>query len=441
MLDLDAAHRITVMGLGSFGGGESVVRWLAGYGKSILLTDLRTEGDLGKSLAAIADLVTAGRVELRLGGHDESDFTAADLVIANPAVPQPWSNRFLCAAADAGVPITTEIRLAVERFDRGRVIGVTGTAGKSTTAAMIHHALRRAGAPCHLGGNIGGSLLSELGRIHPGDWMVIELSSAMLHWLGEGVGAPAARGWSPGMAALTNIAPNHLDWHGSFEHYEQSKHNIFRWQRSGDHQVRSEDVPLDADIPLRIPGRHNQRNARLAVAAVCRALDLAPRMAAELLADFTGLPHRLELVAERGGMRFYNDSKSTTPAATVLAVEAFSSPDRVHLVAGGYDKGLDLSPIATLAAALAGMYTIGATGERLAGLASSPRTWYCETLDQAVDRAMGRMRSGDVLLLSPGCASWDQFTNYEERGERFAALVQAASTPPAGPASRASAAR
>ncbi len=419
--------RVTVMGLGRFGGGVGVTRWLAGNGAKVLVTDLAAPGKLAASLEKIRGLLDTGAVEVRLGGHDVDDFRACDLVVANPAVPKPWADPYLAAAVAAGVPITTEIALLVERLDRGRVIGVTGTAGKSTTAAMIHHILKRTGAPrlgAHLGGNIGGSLLEQLPAIAPGDLVVLELSSAMLYWLGPhqaGLGKP----WSPHVAVLTNLTPNHLDWHGSLAHYRESKLGIFAHQQPGDHAVSGAEAPAHAaPSTLAIPGAHNKENAQRAVAAACAAARLDAAEAVAALADFPGLPHRLQLVAEHGGRRFYDDSKSTTPPSACLAVAAFEDPRRVHLIAGGYDKGIDLIEVATLADTLAGLYTIGATGERLAGAASGRgHVESCRTLSRAARQAIGRMQPGDVCLLSPGCASWDQFDNYEERGKVFRRIV------------------
>jgi UDP-N-acetylmuramoylalanine--D-glutamate ligase len=410
------------MGLGRFGGGVGVARWLAGQGASVLVTDLLDADALREPLETLGDLVRESRIRLRLGGHETDDFTSSDLLVANPAVPKPWTNRYLQSARRAGVRITTEIRLLVERLDRRQVIGVTGTAGKSTSAAMIHHVLERATSRSWLGGNIGGSLLETLDTIAPDDLVVLELSSAMLHWLAEGAGSPDHRGWSPRFACLTNLASNHLDWHGSFEHYRNAKEGIFRYQAAGDVAVRGDDLDGGTEqLVLAVPGSHNQRNARLAAAAAAAATGMDRAEAGRLLADFAGLPHRLQRVADRGGRTIYNDSKSTTPQATCLAVAAFESPARVHLIAGGYDKGVDLSAIAKLAPTLAGLYTIGTTGP---GLAKAGHAVSCETLERAVEVAFQNMRDGDVLLLSPGCASWDQFVNYEARGNRFSDLVR-----------------
>lgn len=481
--------RVTVMGLGRFGGGVGVTRWLAAHGAEVLVTDLDPAEKLEASLAQVRGLVDAGAVTLRLGEHNVADFTGADLVVANPAVPRPWDNRFLRAATAAGVPITTEIRLLTERLPaRECVIGVTGSAGKSTTTAMIAHALRIqtaahdetrpsgsvASHSVFLGGNLGGSMLADLGRITPRDWVVLELSSAMLHWLGPGEGAPGESraaefpGFSPGIAVVTNLSPNHIDWHGSLEHYRASKQRIVRGQRAGDRYACFAGEPgaervetwasltpavidvvtqREADaLPARlaIPGGHNRRNAALAIAAVRAAMgaEFDEAAAMKALASFTGLPHRLSLAAEvpsridpRGApVRCFNDSKSTTPESALLAVRAFEEdPEvgaaRVHLIAGGYDKGSDLSPLGRLAGRLAGLYTLGATGQTIAAAAppeavQAGRVHVCGTLERCVEAALARAKPGDVLLLSPGCASWDQFTNFEERGDEFVRLAR-----------------
>jgi UDP-N-acetylmuramoylalanine--D-glutamate ligase len=425
MSDEFRGMRVTVMGLGRFGGGVGVAGWLADNGAQVVATDLLSEPELGSSLRALDDHVRRGSTTLRLGGHEASDYTGCDLVVVNPAVPAPWANPYLAAATAAGIPLTTEIRLLVERLDRRRVIGVTGTAGKSTTAAMIHHVFRRLGKTTHLGGNIGGTLLSKLERIEADDWIVLELSSAMLYWLGDGAPGAGAGGWSPHVAVMTNLRPNHVDWHGTVEHYARCKRGIFEHQAPDDHALRGETLDEGPPLRLPIPGGHNRANARLAIAAVAAAAGLDRFRAAETLGDFPGLPHRLQLLAEHGELRFYDDSKATTPEATTLAVEAFEDGSTVHLVAGGYDKRIDLSAIVELTPRVAGLYTIGATGQRLAEQATGEgHAEYCQTLPQAAARALDRMSAGDVLLLSPGCASWDQFDNYEQRGAAFAKWVR-----------------
>jgi len=416
-------QRVTVMGLGRFGGGVGVTRWLVEAGARVTVTDLQDDADLAPALQELAPLVDDGRVHLRLGGHHERDFVECDLVVVNPGVPRPWENRFLLAARRAGVTLTTEIGLTVERLSRRRVIGITGTAGKSTTAAMIHHIVRGLGLDCHLGGNIGGSLLTRLDEAKPDDWFVVELSSAMLWWLGDAAEAFGGAGWSPHIAVMTNLQPNHLDWHGTFEHYRRCKESIFRFQEPDDHRLGSHDADPARTIPLAIPGRHNLANARLAVATATR-IGLLPEAAAGTLASFPGLPHRLELVTERDGRRFFNDSKATTPRSTCVAVAAFDDSRTVHLLAGGYDRKVDLSGIVELAPRLAGLYTMGATGQGLVDATRAGHAEFCETVENAVNRAVNRMKPGDVLLLSPGCASWDQFKNYEMRGEAFCSVVQ-----------------
>lgn len=422
-------RRITVMGLGRFGGGVGVTRWLCGQGAEVLVTDLDPGEGLGDSLGSLEDLVRAGRVRVRLGGHEAEDFTGADLVVANPAVPRPWENRYLRLARESGVAITTEIGLLTERLPRReRVVGVTGTNGKSTTASMVGHVLSAVGSRVVVGGNVGGTLLGRLGEIDEATWVVLELSSAMLHWL---------EGWSPGIAVVTNVTPNHLDWHGSAAHYEASKRRIVEHQRPGDSALLGagaegwrlgtgvERLGADdrAEPPgLVVPGVHNVANARMAV-GVARACGVGAERAWEAVAGYPGLPHRLEYVGEACGVRYYNDSKATTPEASDLAIESVSGGrrGRVHLVAGGYDKGSALEAWARGLRDLAGVYAIGATGARIASESGGVEAG---TLGRAVALAVERARAGDVVLLSPGCASWDQFVNFEARGEAFKRAVR-----------------
>lgn len=416
-------RRAVVMGIGRFGGGVAAARYLVGRGASVIATDVADEDALSSSLGELDGL----GVSFHLGGHRRADFEQADLVIVNPAVPRPWSNAYLDAARAGGARLLTEIRLAMGDRPADHLVGITGTAGKSTTAAMVHHALKRTRPDLdpHLSGNIGGSLLDDPPSRE--STIVLELSSFMLHWLAGDGGRPEDRA-TTGIAAVTNIAPNHLDWHRTLEHYEGCKRAIASPSPTCPDplllQASVDAKEAGPPIRLAIPGDHNQENARFAVRIalehVRRRDSRSPEDGLEeslrtALASFKGLPHRLESLGEIRGARIFNDSKSTTPEATLLAIEAFEDSSRVHLIAGGYDKGADLGSIAALVPRLASLQAIGATGPRLVEGGADPAA----ELDAAVDAIFGRMRPGDVILLSPGCASWDQFTNYEERGTAF----------------------
>ncbi|MEO1584020.1 MAG: UDP-N-acetylmuramoyl-L-alanine--D-glutamate ligase [Planctomycetota bacterium] len=427
-----------IMGLGTFGGGLGAARHLLALGHEVLITDLRTEQELAGPLDALRPQLDAGVVTLRLGAHNVSDMTTCELLVVNPAVKQPWTNRFVRSARAAGVRVTTELGLAIDTLPSScRLTGVTGSAGKSTTASMVHAGLTAAGRPAHIGGNLGGSLLDRLGSIAPSDDVVIEVSSAQLWWLSQD-GAITTDRWFD-LGVITNITPNHIDWHGSLEHYTRCKHLLVE-RLPGDgvavlgpgmetrsvHEanalntrLRIAPIASDADLPdLLVPGGHNRLNARVALAA-CAALGADPRGAAEAIAAFRGLPHRLAAVAEHRGVLYINDSKSTTPEATRLALDAMG--DRpVHLIVGGSDKGADLEPIARLAPRTRSLLCIGQTGRTIAALAGIRPV---ETLASAVEYASGNAAPGDAVLLSPGCASFDQFASFEERGRAFERLV------------------
>lgn len=419
------------MGLGRFGGGIGVTRYLAAQGARVVVGDSGDPAGLADSIAQLQDLIDSGSVRLALGAHDAEDLEGIDVLVVNPAIPMPWENAFIASSRAAGLAVTTEIEIAYRLLDPSRVIAVTGSAGKSTTCAMIHHALTELGHGSVLGGNIGGSLLGELDPIKNGALVVLELSSAMLYWLGE---SGVFGGSPPRVGCVTNCVPNHLDWHGDAEHYKCSKRvlagcaerlvlgsGIADW---GDGFVVSE---ADVVTGCAVPGKHNGMNAAMAVCAVRAMTGDDEDRVVEAVRAFGGLPHRLQLVHEMDGIRFFNDSKCTVPGATVLAVKAIEElvdRSRIHLIAGGYDKGSDLAAISDMAVDLAGLYAIGATG---AGLVESGgvNLYECGDLDRAMDAIGANLSAGDVVLLSPGCASWDQFANYEERGDRFTELAKA----------------
>jgi UDP-N-acetylmuramoylalanine--D-glutamate ligase len=453
--------RVTVMGLGRFGGGLGVTRWLLGQGAHVLITDRESPEKLGESVAALHALPVdlRERLAFRLGEHREDDFRNCDVVVVNPAVPP--ASPYLQVAEAAGVPVTTEINLFLER-NPARCIGVTGTVGKSTTVAMIGHILTRClpQRRVWVGGNIGRSLLDELPNISADDWVVLELSSFQLL-------RTAAIRWSPSIAVITNVAPNHLDWHPNFAHYLASKLNIIRYQDpergvivvgddpmllrqfdlmhgdlAGVWRASARGEALEAvlqstsaidtvdrrlrwpNVSLATPGAHNRQNAAMAL-TVAHLAGVAEHDAAAPLSDFAGLEHRLERVGVVDGVAYVNDSKSTTPEAALTAIAAFDGP--VLLLLGGYDKHADLRPLAQTAAMRAKYAAcIGQTGPAIcdAVRSSGGQADTYDDFDAAVEACRQRASAGDTVLLSPGCASWGMFTDYRERGARFARLVR-----------------
>jgi UDP-N-acetylmuramoylalanine--D-glutamate ligase len=449
--------RVVVMGLGRFGGGVGVTRWLAAAGAKVLVTDQAPAEKLSESLAELASC----SIELRLGGHDERDFRSADVVVVNPAVPP--ASPFLQTAQRAGVPITTEMNLFLERCPAA-CIGITGSVGKSTTTAMIGHVLERTlrDQRIWVGGNLGISLLDALPRIGRSDRVVLELSSFQLERI-------AAIRWRPRIAVITNLAPNHLDWHGSMDAYAAAKLNLLRFQdRSKDTVIIGDSDALAAcvrgligpaapiwrygirdgspgawrespgdrrdatssaagdggirwpGLHLATPGRHNLQNAAAAL-TVAHLLGVPASEAMGVIATFEGLPHRLQRVAVRDGVSYVNDSKSTTPEAAVTAMDAIDGP--LLMIMGGYDKGIDLSPASRAAARRARFVAcIGQTGAtvaeqiRLAGGSAEVFT----DLAGAVEACRRQARAGETVLLSPACASWDMFEDYRARGDEFA---------------------
>ncbi len=427
-------RRITVAGLGRFGGGIEVSRWLAREGAKVLVTDKEPAEKLRDSIDKLRGLP----IEFRLGGHRAEDFTKTDLVVTSPAIPP--TSEFLQAARDAGVPVTTEIRLFIERC-RCPILGVTGTKGKSTTTAMLG-AILRTRFPAWVGGNIGGSLLDRLPQIEPEHVVVLELSSYMLEHL-------RPMRWSPHIAVVTMVGKDHLEWHGSLENYVDAKRDIVRFQSAADFAVLNENDATartfaevtKADVvtfgsndsePFRLSliGKHNQLNAQAAFAAA-RSMGLDRESASEALRGFKGLPHRLQVVHVRDGVTFVNDSIATLPEAAIAACEAFAQGTVVQIV-GGYDKHLDMSGMCEhLARRCKAVLTIGALGSSLAAemrgsLQRRAEVHECGGLTNAMAAARRLVSRGDVILLSPGCASYDQFVNFEARGDEFTSLARAA---------------
>ncbi|MBT3605165.1 MAG: UDP-N-acetylmuramoyl-L-alanine--D-glutamate ligase [Candidatus Latescibacteria bacterium] len=448
-----SGKRVLVMGLGLFGGGVGATRFLVRKGAEVVVTDLRSEGELASSLQALAGLP----VQFKLGGHDVDDFRHADLVVANPAVPR--SSPFLLAAEEANVPITTEICLFV-RHCPAKIIGVTGSSGKTTTTMLIGEILKRVDARTLVGGNMGRSLLGDVDQIDLDVPVVLELSSFQLDRLGE-------LKWSPNIAVVTNFAPNHIDVHGSLDAYRNAKRNIlthqtsddwailnaddaevFGWNHFGERisfgltndcgtgvfihddticsEVHGQVEPICAVNALQLPGQHNVANAMAAVGtAIAWGVPLSEIQPA--LQSFSGVPHRLERIAVINDVTYVNDSIATSPDRTLVALEAVDG--KCILIAGGYDKKIAFDNLGeAIASNVEHLILQGQTAQAIASVVpdcATTQTHFVKDLSAAVSLASSLAVPSSTVLLSPASASYGQFLNFEARGECFKELVHA----------------
>jgi len=424
-------RRVTVMGLGRHGGGVGAARYLTNQGAIVTISDAADRSTLAESIAQLQGVPIA---EFKLGSHDPADFESAELVVVNPAI-RP-EHDCLRLARERGARLTSEIELFLAECP-ARVIGVTGSVGKSTTCSMLASMLTAGGRKTWLGGNIGGSLLGELDKMAAGDWVVLELSSFQLAHLSD-----CAR--LPEITVVINCRANHLDWHGSFATYSAAKQRLVREQAASglailnqfDAEVASwrgfaKGVCVDAwlldQVPsLAVAGDHNRQNAACAAAAAESAC-VDASVIRRALQDFIGLEHRLQLVAEINGRRIYNDSKSTTPHATIAALEAIGGS--CWLLAGGASKGASFDELASVIVGQAkGAAFFGKAREQLGASVESRcdsfRWTATEQLSEALEWCWERTEVGDAILLSPACASFDQFRDFEDRGEKFCELVR-----------------
>ena len=365
----------------------------------------------GKAAAAALErrgVEVVGADRERGNDGDLALLDGAELLVKSPGVPR---EALLVAEAELrGVPIWSEVELGY-RLLEPRLVGVTGTNGKTTTSELLGVMLA---AP--VAGNVGRALTELDGQVEPETLVVCELSSFQL----EDVHELACE-----VAVLLNLEPDHLDRYESFEGYRDAKLRIFERAKTKivPRGFGLEGIEFAADDPLpaepRIPGAHNRENAAAATAAA-RALGIPEEAIAEALRTFPGVPHRLELVRERGGVRYVNDSKATNVAAALKALAAYEH-DPVHLILGGSRKGEDFTPLAAaIGPNVKSVHVIGETADELA--AEIPQAVHAGDLAGAL--AAIEAQEGDVVLLSPACASYDQFRDFEERGEEFRRLVQ-----------------
>jgi UDP-N-acetylmuramoylalanine--D-glutamate ligase len=351
-----------------------------------------------------------------------------DLLVKSPGVPPEAP--LAAAARERGLTIWSEVELGF-RLLGNPILGITGTNGKTTTSELLGAVFRAGGAPVAVAGNVGRPLMGLDGMLADDAWIVCELSSFQLEDIDE---------FRPRIAVLLNLTPDHLDRHASLDEYRAAKLRIFENQRSDDVAVvprgfgelpgKARRIEFEArDLlpaePL-IPGDHNRENAAAATAAA-RAAGIPDEAIAEALRTFEGVPHRLELVREVGGVRFVNDSKATNPEAAERALSAY--PPGLRVILGGSRKGIPFAQLARRArdSRVAQAYLIGESADELAEALAQQgvRFTHSRDLDTAVRDAFADAEPGDVVLLSPACASYDQFRDFEERGARFRELVEA----------------
>lgn len=467
---VEAARKVTVVGLGRE--GLAATRLLAGEGARVLVSDSGEAGALQPQLESLQGL----DVTFSLGAHHLGEALDCDLLVLSPGVDK--RSPLVLEAVRRGLTITSATELFMARCT-APIVGVTGSAGKTTTTSLIGAMLREArdhagGRPVYVGGNIGQPLLDDLPEIGPEAWVVLELSSFQLEWLRT----------SPHVAVVTNVTPNHLDRHGTMEEYQAAKANIVAHQTGADLAVLNKDEPnsaamagltrarvlyfslsgagvgpggvsayLDGDqlllvrdgcsVPLcragdlQIPGRHNIANA-LAAAIVAGACGVEPIAIGEAIRRFRGVPHRLQPIAAIKLVTYYDDSIATAPERTLAALAAIQGP--VVLILGGRDKHLPWDRLAHVAAdRCRGIVLIGEAAPLIrqhlsAALASPPGVARrlpqpggivdASTMAAAVEAARGIAQPGDSVVLAPGCASYDMYRDYEERGDDFAREVR-----------------
>jgi UDP-N-acetylmuramoylalanine--D-glutamate ligase len=451
--------RVTVMGLGLVGGGVGVARYLAMHGAVVTVTDMRDESTLRDSMALLDDLP----VSFHLGGHDIRDFTSegADIVIRNPGVP--YNSPYLLAAHDDGVPVEMEMSLFF-RACPAQILGVTGTKGKTTVSSLCGEIMRHWNPDSLLAGNMGISALAVVDRLNASQPVVIELSSFQLEALDE-------NRLGPHVAVVTNISEDHLDRYEDFDHYARTKLSIGHHQTDADFFIANADDPLVSRIVgqtaatlvpfgvhdegrdgawlsgdrfvwrhegsetfftrpsiLALLGDHGARNALAAIAATV-VYGVPTDAIAAGLSSFKGAPGRMEEIATIDGVLYVNNTTATAPVATIAALTVLPHLfNRVHLIAGGSSKRSDLTGLGeAIAASGARTFLLAGSGtdelrEHIRAAGGSYEGPFGSMAD-AMDAAVAGVRPGDVVALSPGCASFGMFLNEFDRGRQFDAYV------------------
>jgi UDP-N-acetylmuramoylalanine--D-glutamate ligase len=440
--------KVAVIGMGKT--GRATAHFLAAQGARIAVTDEKPATTWGETLAELQRLPA----ELALCPYGPEVLSGAALVVPSPGVYP--ANPILQEALRRKIPILSELELAA-RFLRSPLLAITGTNGKTTVTTLIGEILRKAGKKVFVGGNIGAPLIGYVSGPQEADWAVVEVSSFQLQW---------AESFHPRIALLLNVTSDHVDYHGSFDAYRRSKESIFSRQTASDLAILNADesstealigrlaarcqsfsstravsrgmylakdklVCVTADgggeeYPLEmihLPGRHNMENVMAAIMAA-RDCGCSPVDIVDAVSAFRGIAHRIEFAGEKGGVRYYDDSKGTNVGAVMRALQSFTEP--VLLLLGGRDKEGDFETLVPLIRErVRELILFGEAREKiLARIGQVVPTREAATLKEAVATAAEQASPGDVVLLSPGCASFDEFRDYKERGKVFQELVR-----------------
>jgi len=444
--------RVLVVGLGRSGVSSAI--FLQEHGAKVIVSDSKAEAQLQSEVPALLDR----GISIETGRHGERTFRDQDLIVVSPGVPSDQPQ--LQHARTLGIPVIGEVELAF-RFLKGKVLAITGSNGKTTTTTLVGEILAGSGNKTLVGGNIGTPVISLAGQSTPDTMVVLEVSSFQLESIEQ---------FCPWIAAILNITPDHLDRHHTFQAYVDAKARLFENQGASDIAVLNADDPtcvalqnkvrgkllwfsrkervengafLSGDqivfhqngqrqngqeqpvlsrSDIQLKGEHNLENV-LAAVAMTMVAGCTPQQVQQAVKEFRAVEHRLELVATIHGVTFYNDSKATNVDATVKALESF--PANIHIILGGKDKGSDytvLNPL--LRERVKRVYLIGAATDKIAShVQNAAAVVRSGTLERAVRQAFEAATAGDVVLLAPACASFDQFENYEHRGRVFKELV------------------
>jgi UDP-N-acetylmuramoylalanine--D-glutamate ligase len=441
-------QKILVIGLGKT--GFASVRFLMGQGARVTATDTKPQAELRDAVRELGSLAA----NLEFCAYNTDILSRVDMIVPSPGVPP--ADVILAEAQKRKIPIISEIELAY-RFLRPPLVAITGTNGKTTTTTLIGHILAREGKRVFVGGNIGNPLVGYLEGKQDDDYAVVEVSSFQLQWI---------QSFHPFVSILLNTTCDHVDYHGSYEAYRATKERIFENQKDGDLAILNadesrsfllaksmaakvqffstrgevkkgiflkdrtlvhytaegsrEEYPLDM---IKIPGLHNVENVMASIMAA-RYCGCTHAGIISAVADFKGIPHRIEFTEEKNGVAFYDDSKGTNVGAVARALETFSRP--IILLMGGRDKEGDfgtLSPL--LKSKVKELVLFGEARNKIYDLIGGVvKTSKTTTLKEAIELAHRHARPGDIVLLSPGCASFDEFSNYKERGRFFKDVVK-----------------